>query len=103
VRLILRSDRELDYVHLKDRRAATFEPAEQLSGYNYEGGLGYYYAPGDLATNFFIDRLPKGTHTIEYEVYTTYSGSFSNGLGRVQCMYAPEFGANTSGARIMVE
>lgn len=103
VRLILRSDRELDYVHLKDRRAATFEPAEQLSGYHYEGGLGYYYAPGDLATNFFIDRLPKGTHTIEYEVYTTYSGSFSNGLGRVQCMYAPEFGANTSGARIVVE
>ncbi|MTB52879.1 alpha-2-macroglobulin [Lewinella sp. W8] len=103
VRLILRSDRELDYVHLKDRRAATFEPAEQLSGYNYEGGLGYYYAPGDLATNFFIDHLPKGTHTIEYEVYATYSGSFSNGLGRVQCMYAPEFGANTSGARIVVE
>ncbi|MEL7163615.1 MAG: hypothetical protein AAFN92_22850, partial [Bacteroidota bacterium] len=46
VRLILRSDRELDFVHLKDRRAATFEPIEQLSGYQYKNGLGYYFAPG---------------------------------------------------------
>jgi len=103
VRLILRSDRELDYVHLKDRRAATFEPITQTSGYQYSSGLGYYFAPGDLATNFFIDHLPKGTYTLEYDLFTTYAGSFSNGLGRVQCMYAPEFGANTDGARIVVE
>ncbi|WP_187271134.1 alpha-2-macroglobulin family protein [Neolewinella aurantiaca] len=103
VKLTLRSDRELDFVHLKDRRAATFEPIEQLSGYQYKGGLGYYFAPGDLATNFFIDHLPKGTFTVEYDLFATYAGSFSNGLGRVQCMYAPEFGANTNGARIMVK
>lgn len=103
VRLILRSDRSLDYVHLKDRRAATFEPITQTSGYQYKNGLGYYFAPGDLATNFFIDHLPKGTYTLEYDLFTTYAGSFSNGLGRVQCMYAPEFGANTDGARIVVE
>lgn len=103
VRLILRSDRGLDYVHLKDRRAATFEPITQTSGYQYSNGLGYYFAPGDLATNFFIDHLPKGTYTLEYDLFATYAGSFSNGLGRVQCMYAPEFGANTDGARIVVE
>ncbi|MEM6772663.1 MAG: hypothetical protein AAF597_18940, partial [Bacteroidota bacterium] len=103
VRLILRSDRDLDFVHLKDRRAATFEPIEQLSGYRYTNGLGYYQAPGDLATNFFLDHLPKGTYTLEYDLFTTFSGSFSNGLGRVQCMYAPEFGANSGGARIVVE
>ena len=102
VRLIVRSDRELDFVHLKDRRAATFEPSEQLSGYRYESGLGYYFAPGDLATNFFFDHLPRGTHTLEYDLFATYAGTFSNGLGRVQCMYAPEFGANTAGARITV-
>ncbi|MEM9928774.1 MAG: alpha-2-macroglobulin family protein, partial [Bacteroidota bacterium] len=103
VRLILRSDRELDFVHLKDRRAATFEPITQTSGYQYSNGLGYYFAPGDLATNFFIDHLPRGTYTLEYDLFATYAGSFSNGLGRVQCMYAPEFGANTSGARIWVK
>ncbi|MBC6993854.1 alpha-2-macroglobulin family protein [Neolewinella lacunae] len=103
VRLILRSDRDLDYVHLKDRRAATFEPITQISGYQYRNGLGYYFAPGDLATNFFIDHLPRGTYTLEYDLFATHKGSFSNGLGRVQCMYAPEFGANTAGARIVVE
>jgi len=103
VRLILRSDRELDFVHLKDRRAATFEPIEQLSGYRYTNGLGYYQAPGDLATNFFLDHLPRGTYTLEYDLFATFSGTFSNGLGRVQCMYAPEFGANSGGAKIIVE
>ncbi|NJC27298.1 alpha-2-macroglobulin family protein [Neolewinella antarctica] len=103
VRLIVRSDRDLDYVHLKDRRAATFEPVDQLSGYRFTNGLGYYAAPGDLATNFFIDNLPKGTYTIEYDLFATFSGTFSNGLGRVQCMYAPEFGANSAGAMISVE
>ena len=103
VRLIVRSDRDLDFVHLKDRRAATFEPVEQLSGYRYTNGLGYYQAPGDLATNFFLDRLPRGTYTLEYDLFATFSGTFSNGLGRVQCMYAPEFGANSGGQRVKVE
>ncbi len=102
VRLTLRSDRDLDYVHLKDRRAAAFEPVDALSTYRYQNGLGYYFAPGDLATNFFFDELPKGTYTLEYDLFTTYAGTFSHGLGRVQCMYAPEFGGNTAGGRVLV-
>ena len=102
VRLTLRSDRDLDYVHLKDRRAAAFEPVDALSTYHYQNGLGYYFAPGDLATNFFLDELPKGTYTLEYDLFTTYAGTFSNGLGRVECMYAPEFGGNTAGGRVVV-
>ncbi|CAH1001485.1 hypothetical protein LEM8419_02388 [Neolewinella maritima] len=103
VRLTIRSDRAMDYVHVKDRRAATFEPVDVLSGYQRQGGLGYYFAPGDLATNFFIDHLPKGTYVLEYDLFATYTGEFSNGLGRVQCLYAPEFGGNSSGSRISVE
>ena len=103
VRLTLRSDRAMDYVHVKDRRAATFEPVEPLSGYQYQNNLGYYFAPGDLATNFFIDHLPRGSYTLEYDLFATYAGSFSSGLGRVECMYAPEFGGNTSGNRVSVE
>ena len=56
-----------------------------------------------MSTITLSDALPKGTYTLEYDLFTTYAGSFSNGLGRVQCMYAPEFGANTDGARIVVE
>ena len=102
VRLTLTSDRDLDYIHLKDRRAATFEPVDALSGYRYSSGLGYYFAPGDLATNFFFDDLPKGSYTLEYDLFATYVGSFSNGLGRVQCMYAPEFGGNSEGGSLLV-
>ncbi|WP_116105905.1 alpha-2-macroglobulin family protein [Lewinella sp. IMCC34191] len=102
VRLTVTSDRDMDYVHVKDRRAATFEPVDALSAYTYQNGLGYYFAPGDLATNFFISDLPKGTYTLEYDLFTTYAGSFSNGLGRVECMYAPEFGGNSAGGRIIV-
>ena len=102
VRLIVRADRDFDYVHLKDRRAATFEPVEQLSAYKYQQGVGYYFAPGDLATNLFMDQLPKGTHTFEYDLFVTYTGSFSNGLGKIQCMYAPEFAGHTAGAEVVV-
>lgn len=102
VRITLRSDRDLDYVHLKDRRAAAFEPVDPLSTYRYQNGLGYYFAPGDLATNFFIDDLPKGTYVLEYDLFVTYAGSFSSGLSRVQCMYAPEFGANSEGSSLLV-
>ena len=103
VRLIMRTDRSLDFVHLKDRRATTCEPTEQTSGYRYENGLGYYFAPGDLATNFFFDRVPRGTHTLEYDVFVNYAGTFSNGLGRVQCMYAPEFSGVTAGSVLVVK
>ena len=100
VRLTLTSDRDMDYVHVRDRRAAAFEPVEALSGYVYGNGVGYYFAPGDLTTNFFIDHLSRGTFTLEYDLFTTFAGSFSNGLGRVECMYAPEFGGNTAGSRV---
>lgn len=103
VKLTVTSDREVDFVHVKDRRAATFEPTEQTSGYRRANGLGYYFAPGDLATNFFFDRLDRGTHTLEYDLFVTYAGTFSSGLGRVQCMYAPEFSGVTQGGRVRVE
>lgn len=103
VQLIIRSDREMDFVHLKDRRAASLEPTEQLSGYRYSSGLGYYFSPDDLAVHFFIDRLPRGTFTLEYDLFVTQEGDFSNGLSQIQCMYAPELAAYTSGGRLLVE
>ncbi|MEL6668930.1 MAG: alpha-2-macroglobulin family protein, partial [Bacteroidota bacterium] len=91
IQLVVTVDRELDFVHLKDRRAAGLEPVEQLSGYRYSSGLGFYFNPTDLAVNFFFDELPRGTHTLEYDLFVTQEGDFSNGLSHIQCMYAPEF------------
>lgn len=102
VRLVLRSDRDLEYVHLKDQRAAGLDLISQTSGYQYQAGLGYYESPRDAATNFFISYFPKGTHTFEYRLRAAQSGDFSGGLSQIQCLYAPEFTAHSAGARLQI-
>ncbi|GAA4499490.1 alpha-2-macroglobulin family protein [Hymenobacter ginsengisoli] len=102
VRLVLRTDRALEYVHLKDQRAAGLELINQLSGYQYQNGLGYYESPRDAATNFFLSEVPRGTHVFEYRLRASQAGNFSGGLSQVQCLYAPEFGANSAGQRLLI-
>jgi uncharacterized protein YfaS (alpha-2-macroglobulin family) len=103
VRIELRTDRDMEYIHLKDMRAAAFEPVNVLSGYRYQDGLGYYESTRDASTNFFISWLPKGTYIFEYKLVATQKGEFSNGITSVQCMYAPEFAAHSEGFRVKVE
>jgi hypothetical protein len=103
MRIILKTDRDLEYVHLKDMRASCLEPANVLSGYHWQGPLGYYETTHDASTSFFFDRLPKGVHVFEYPVFVTTTGNFSNGISSLQCMYAPEFTAHSEGIRIQVE
>ncbi|QKG57547.1 hypothetical protein GKZ68_13500 [Hymenobacter sp. BRD128] len=102
VRLVLRTDRALEYVHLKDQRAAGLEPINQLSGYRYQAGLGYYESPRDAAANFFLSEVPRGTHVFEYRLRASQTGNFSGGLSQVQCLYAPEFGATSAGQRLAI-
>ena len=103
VRIELRVDRDMEFVHLKDMRAACFEPINVLSGYRYQGGLGYYESTRDVATNFFFDYLRKGTYVFEYPVFVAQAGDFSNGISTIQCLYAPEFSSHSEGIRVLVE
>lgn len=103
VRIILESDRDLEYVHLKDMRASGFEPINVISRYKYQDGLGYYESTRDAATNFFIQWLPKGKFVFEYPLRVIHKGDFSNGITTLQCMYAPEFTAHSEGVRVKVE
>jgi hypothetical protein len=119
IRLTITSDRDMSFVHLKDLRAAGFEPyisstqspqypdtptsRNPLSGYRYQGGLGYYQETTDVATNFFLDYLPKGTWVLEYKLVANNAGDFSEGIATIQCYYAPEFGAHTGGSRIEID
>ena len=103
VRMEIKTDRDLEYVHLKDMRASGFEPVNVLSGYKWQGGLGYYETTKDASTHFFINYLRKGTYVFEYPVFVTAAGNFSNGITSVQCMYAPEFSAHSEGVRVRVE
>lgn len=103
VRLVLKTDRLMEYVHLKDSRASGFEPIAALSGYRYQNGLGYYESPRDASTDFFISALPVGTHVFEYDLRVAQTGDFSAGIATVQCFYAPEFSAHSAGERVNVK
>ncbi len=103
VRIEIRVDRNMEFVHLRDMRAAAFEPANVLSGYRYQGGLGYYETTKDASTDFFFDYLPRGTWVFEYPLIVSQTGNFSNGITTIQCMYAPEFVSHSKGIRVTVE
>ncbi|MCX8020734.1 MAG: MG2 domain-containing protein [Chitinophagaceae bacterium] len=103
VRIELRVDRDMEYVHMKDMRAAGLEPVNVLSRYKWQGGLGYYESTKDASTNFFFSYLRKGTYVFEYPLFVTHKGNFSNGITSIQCMYAPEFTSHSEGVRIVVE
>ncbi len=103
VRVELRVDRDMEYVHMKDMRASSLEPINVLSSYKYQGGLGYYESTKDASTNFFFSYLRKGTYVFEYTLFATHAGNFSNGITTIQCMYAPEFSSHSEGVRITVE
>ena len=102
VRLELRADRDFEYVHLKDMRAAGFEPVNVLSGYRFRDGLGYYESVKDASVNFFITYLRTGTYVFEYDLRVANAGDFSNGITTFQCMYAPEFNAHSEGVRVRI-
>jgi uncharacterized protein YfaS (alpha-2-macroglobulin family) len=102
VRIELRSDRAMEFVHMKDMRAAGLEPVNVLSQYKWQDGLGYYEATKDASTNFFFDYLPKGIYVFEYDLRVNNSGDMSNGITTIQSMYAPEFSSHSEGVRISV-
>ena len=102
VRIVLRVDRDMEYVHLKDMRGSGLEPVDVLSQYRYQDGLRYYQSTKDAATHFFIDYLPKGTYVFEYDLRVQLKGRYQNGVAEIQCMYAPEFNSHSNSQQLEV-
>jgi hypothetical protein len=102
VRMEISTDRNLEYVHLKDLRAAGFEPENVLSQFKYDHGIGYYESTKDVATHFFIDYLPKGVYVFEYPLRASLEGNFTGGITQIECMYAPEFKAHSKGFKVHI-
>jgi TonB-dependent SusC/RagA subfamily outer membrane receptor len=102
VRIELKVDRPMEFVHMKDMRASGLEPINVLSSYKYQDNLGYYESTKDAATNFFFDYLPKGVYVFEYDLRVNNAGNFSNGITTIQSMYAPEFSSHSEGVRIKI-
>jgi hypothetical protein len=102
-RYVITADRDYEYVNLRAPRAACAEPAEQLSGYRYQGGLGYYRAVRDAHTDYFFDYLPKGTYVLEESAYIDRAGRYTSGLTTIRCLYAPEYAGHTPAVELTVE
>jgi hypothetical protein len=92
----------MEFVHMKDMRAAGLEPVDVLSQYKWQENLGYYQSTRDAATHFFFDYVPKGIYVFEYDLHVNNKGNFSSGITNIQSMYAPEFSSHSEGVRIEV-
>ncbi len=103
VRLELRVDRDMEYVHLKDQRGSGTEPLNVLSRYKFQDGLAYYERTKDSTSHFFIDYLPKGTYVFEYSTRIQLKGRYQTGVAEIQCMYAPEFNSHTDSFELVVQ
>ena len=101
-RLTITTDRNLEFVALEDLRAAGLEPTETLSGYEWNGGAGYYRTTRDNCTQFFFDYLPKGYYVLEYASWANNAGEFSSGTATLQCLYAPEYAAHSAGGQLVI-
>ncbi len=101
-KLTIRADRSMDFVQVKDNRAACIEPVNTASGYRHEGGIGLYRSVKDASTLYFIDHLPKGTYTLEQTFRIDRAGLYLADIATIQCAYAPEFVGHTMGVWLKV-
>jgi alpha-2-macroglobulin len=102
VHLSLTSKHPMEYVHLRDPRAAGFEPASNLSKHKWDLGISWYEEIRDSGTNFFFEHLPQGEYTFKYRIRAATAGTFKIAPATAQPMYAPEFAAYSSGAIIKI-
>lgn len=103
VRLTVTADRDMDFVEVKDECAACMEPVDVLSGYRWANGVGYYQETKDASTSFYMDKMWKGTHVLEYEVYVASAGRYTQGVPTVRSVYAPELGGHATGGSLFVK
>ena len=103
IRLAVTADRDMDFVQVTDARAACMEPVDALSGYRWNQSVGYYQETKDATSLFYMDRLRKGTHVLEYDVYVTSSGRYAQGIVTARSVYAPEFVGHGEGGCLWVK
>jgi uncharacterized protein YfaS (alpha-2-macroglobulin family) len=102
VRIEIRADRDMDYIHLRDQRGSGTEPVDVLSGYDFQSGMACYRSTRDTATDFFIDHLAAGVHVLEYSVRVQLKGAYQTGFAQIECMYAPEFNSHSESFGLQV-
>lgn len=95
-KLRITTRRDLDFVTIRDMRPACCEPLEQLSHYEWQGGLGYYVEARNYAQIYHINSLLRGSYEISYEQSVVRPGTYQRGITQAQCAYATEYSAQTA-------
>ena len=95
-KLRITTRRDLDFVTIQDMRPACCEPLEQLSHYEWQGGLGYYVEARNYAQIYHINSLLRGSYEISYEQSVVRPGTYQRGITQAQCAYATEYSAQTA-------
>lgn len=101
--LTLKADRDFDFVRVDASRPGCLEPAAPLSGYVWNESLPAYRVVRDAATDFFIEKVSKGTHRLTEELFVTRSGLYATGISRITSEFAPEFCGTAASDYITVE
>ncbi len=95
--------RDFDFVSLRLPRPACFAPRRALSGADWSNGHCYYRAVHDASTEFFFEKMPRGTLTVTEEGFIDRAGTYKAGCAAVTCVYAPEYCGSSAAAGIAVE
>jgi uncharacterized protein YfaS (alpha-2-macroglobulin family) len=103
VHLSLTSKHPAEYVHLRDPRAAGFEPIDGTSKHKWDLGIYWYEEIRDSGTNFFFERLPQGQYTFKYRIRASTAGKFRAGPAVIQPLYAPEFVGFSEGHELLIK
>jgi hypothetical protein len=96
VELIVESKNDYEYLLLEDRKPAGLEAVDTESGYFSTGGLSAYRELRDQKTAFFLRVLPRGTHSLRYQLRAEAPGTFTALPAGVSGMYAPELRGNST-------
>jgi len=100
-RVQVKVDRDMDFIHIEQFRAANLEPITQKSGYEVKGNVVFYRSVKDEGTHFFVEVLSKGTHIFEFKERVAHEGVCTGGFTRIESYYAPEFKSHSSGEKII--
>jgi uncharacterized protein YfaS (alpha-2-macroglobulin family) len=104
VELMLESKNDYEYLIFSDAKAAGFEALDALSGFiSSDGAFNAYMEPRDQTVDFFIRALPRGTHTLRYQLRAEAPGSYKALPAEASAMYAPELRGNSDDIRLSVE
>lgn len=99
----VKADRDFDFVSVKASRPGCLEPSAPLSGYVWNESLPAYRVVRDASTEYFIEKVRKGTHRFSEELFVTRNGQYATGITRIACEFAPEFCGTAASEQIKVE